>query len=155
MGSGYVSGEDGGDGTMPGSTVSVSLVGLAVYFSWGLLFLSLIAILFFLACTPCQRSVKEGPRRIKSTFPFSTTAPRCWNANMDIFFLWISSNWIVKSTKMARASRAWSHLVNWLYILNSCDDQVYHFSIWCCGCSKPRKVPHMSLDLVDIQYNLR
>jgi len=80
--SGYVSGEDGGDGAMPGSTVSVSLVGLAVYLSWGLLFLSLIAILFFLACTPCQ-------------------------------------------------------------------------SIWCCGCSKPRKVPHMALDLVDIQYNLR
>ena len=44
---------------MPGSTVSVSLVGLAVYFSWGLLFLSLIAILFFLACTPCQRSVRQ------------------------------------------------------------------------------------------------
>ena len=30
-------------------------VGIAVYFSWGLLFLTLIAILFFLACTPCQR----------------------------------------------------------------------------------------------------
>ena len=30
-------------------------VGLTVYFSWGLLFLALIAILFFLACTPCQR----------------------------------------------------------------------------------------------------
>ena len=59
MCAGYVSGEDGGDGTMPGSTVSVSLVGLAVYLSWGLLFLSLIAILFFLACTPCQRSVIE------------------------------------------------------------------------------------------------
>jgi len=41
-------------GMLSEASVSVSLVGLAVYFSWGLLFLALIAILFFLACTPCQ-----------------------------------------------------------------------------------------------------
>ena len=56
---GYTSGA-GSDGGMPGSSVSVSGVGLAVYSSWGILFLSLIAILFFLACTPCQRSTTKS-----------------------------------------------------------------------------------------------
>jgi len=65
------------------ASVSVSLVGLTVYFSWGLLFLSLIAILFFLACTPCQ-------------------------------------------------------------------------GIWCCCCCfKQKKVPHMTLDIVNISYHDR
>ena len=51
-------------------------VGLTVYFSWGLLFLTLIAILFFLACTPCQgynmkieKTLKLNYRTTTSPFP--------------------------------------------------------------------------------------
>ena len=37
------------------ASVSVSLIGITVYISWAVLFLLLIALLFFLGLTPSQR----------------------------------------------------------------------------------------------------
>ena len=39
------------------ATVSVSIIGIAVYIAWGITFLSLICLLFFLGLTPSQRLV--------------------------------------------------------------------------------------------------